>query len=1112
MRTTVALFAALTLSVSSALFGQTTNNQSISGTVQDASGAVVPNATVTVVSEGTNLTRSATSSDSGAYFISNVPMGFYDVSATAAGFKKYQVSHFEITVGQQASLNVTLDVGNVNESVTVQADAVHVDTSSGEVSNLITGTQASQIQLNGRNFPQLLQLLPGVSTTYNSGFSLFGGYGVNNSGQSINGSRTDTFSWYLDGADNKDNGGGGNNFVNINPDAIAEFRVLTSNYSAEYGGSAGAVINIAVKGGTTDFHGVAYEFFRNDAIQARAFNSLNIPELRFNNFGWNLGGPVWIPGLIKKNSNKLFFFVGEDFKRLRQGATNTWTVPTLAQRSGNFSALPQSQWPVDPLTRVPYAGGIVPSNLWNTNSTKLLNLYPRPNSGAAGFIFNTVAPLNTNQYLFKVDYNISNKNQISVHYFRDYYTSLQNLTQTILYNRNIPGTNSSVQWTFVPNASTVNVAQFTFTGNVIREKTGIAPNPIFLTDYTRAGQGLTYPTIYNASNAIPSLQVAGFTNLTSTPLNFDNFNRIFDWKDDFSKIMGNHNFKAGILIMRSRKNQDNVPAINGTFVFNTTSRPLGLTNTTGNAVADTLLGNFYSYTEASGTREGWYRFTQIEPYVQDNWKVNSRLTVNLGLRWAYMQPQYSALNNTTAFLPQFYNPAQAVKINPATGAIIANSGNIYNGLALGGDSFPQEAIDRIPATKDPAVQALFRGLPKGTANTDWNTWQPRIGFAYDLTGNQSTVVRGGYGMFYERVEGNYLFSAVNNPPFVQQSLIYYGNTTNPGGGALQNFPSTINNSHFLDMKVPRTMNWSMSVEHKFGSNTLLSVGYVGSSAANLAYQQDTNQLLPGTLQRNPGVNVNALRPYLGYADIMQYNTGANFIYNSMQVQLRKQFTQGGLINVAYTWSKARTDANGYNYQPQDSYNLRGDWGPASYNRNHIFVTSYVYPLPFWLHGQNFMQKALGGWQVSGVVTLQTGLPLNPVISSDTAGIGFSNASSTSYGGQRPNLVLLDAGAPAGAARTQVFNPLAFGTPAAGTFGNLGAYALWYPFYSNWDVSTSKAFPIGEKVQASLRAELYNFPNHFSYTTISPTVGAANFGQATAATDPRTLQLALKLNF
>jgi hypothetical protein len=406
---------------------------------------------------------------------------------------------------------------------------------------------------------------------------------------------------------------------------------------------------------------------------------------------------------------------------------------------------------------------------------------------------------------------------------------------------------------------------------------------------------------------------------------------------------------------------------------------------------------------------------------------------------------------------------------------------------------------------------LFRGFPKGTANTYWGTWQPRIGFAYDLTGNQSTVLRGGYGMFYERVEGNYLFSAVNNPPFVQQSLIYYGNVANPGGGALQSFPSNINNSHFLDMKVPRTMNWSLGIQHKFGRDTLLSLSYVGSSAANLSYQQDTNQLLPGTLQRNPGVNVNALRPYLGYADIFQYNTGANFIYNSMQVQLRKQFTQGGLVNIAYTWSKARTDANSYNYQPQDSYNLRGDWGPASYNRNHVFVASYVYPLPFWLHGSNWVQKALGGWQVSGVTTIQTGLPFNVVTSSDTAGIGFSNAASTSYGGQRPNLVGNALSGP-GAARTQYLNPLAFAVPAAGNFGNLGAFAIYQPLYANWDVSTQKAFPIGERVSASLRAELYNFPNHFSYTTISPTFGAANFGQATAATDPRTLQLALKLSF
>lgn len=1080
---------------------QLTTNQEISGQVTDSSGAVVPKALVTVSNTATGFTRTATTNESGNYVIANLPIGSYDVSVEASGFKKYALKGVEVVVDAKLAVNPRLEVGALTDSVTVEADAAQVETATGEVGRLVTGEQASQLQLNGRNFPELLALVPGVSTTYSSGFGLFGGYGVSNSSQSANGGRTDTFTWNLDGVDNKDNGGGGNNFININPDALQEFKMLTTNYSAEYGYSSGAVINLAIKSGTKQFHGLAYEYLRNNDIQARAFNALTIPELRYNNFGWNLGGPIFWPGKFNRTRDKLFFFIGQDFKRLRQGATNTWTVPTATNLGGNFSSLAASKWPVDPATGAVFPGGIIPASDFSKNSLRLLQNYPASNFNGAGgnYVFNTVAPLNTNEYIYKVDYNISSKNQLNVHYVRDMYTSQQDQTQLIEYNRDIPGTNSAVQWTTVPNATTVNVAQFSFSGNVILEKIGIVPNPLFITDFTRAGEGFTAPSIFSASPDIPSISVAGYTSLTATPLNFNNFNRIFDWKDDFSKILGNHTLKVGILAMRSRKNQDNVPAINGTFSFATSRTP-----TTGNALADALLGDFYSYTEAGSFRQGWYRFTQVEPYVQDDWKVSSRLTLNLGLRWAYMQPQYSALNNTSAFLPQYFSVSQEPTINPSTGAII-NPGNPYNGLVLGGGGFPNTAQGRVPQAGDSAVQALFHNLPKGTANTDWNTWAPRLGFAYDLTGHQSTVLRGGFGAFYERVEGNYIFSAVNNPPFIQQEVIYNGNVENPTGGTAQNFPNTINNSHYLDMKDPRTLNWSLGIQQKLTRDAMLDVAYVGSSAANLSYQDDINQLLPGTLTSHPGINVNALRPYPGYADIYEYNTGANFIYNSLQVQLRENLHAGGLVNVAYTWSKARTDANSYNYQPMNSYNLRGDWGPSSYNRNQVLVISYVYPLPFWRTANEWYKKALGGWQVSGITMIQSGLPLNVTLASDVAGAGA--------GTERPNVI----GNPlAGVSGTQYLNPAAFAVPAAGTYGNLGAYAIFGPHMNNWDVSLQKAFPLKENINLTFRAEFYDFPNHLSYFGVNTGSFSAtppsSFGQVSSATDPRTMQFALRFAF
>ncbi len=1104
------VFSSCAFFVAAALLcAQSNLNQQISGTVTDASGSALPNTTVTILNQDTGLTRSTKSNATGHYVFPDLPTGKYRVTGQLPGFSKEAVDNNPLNSNVSIEVNLKLQIGVVTDTVTIQANAVVLDTTSGELGFTVTGEEASELQLNGRNFPELLALLPGVSTTYTDGFSLFGGFGVNNSGQSINGGRTDSTTWNLDGADNKDNGGGGNNFININPDAIGEVRVLTSNFSAKSGTSSGAVVNLSIRSGTKAFHGKVYEYWRNDHLQASSFNSGGIgkPKLRWNNFGGNIGGPIAFPRIgFNRNKDKLFFFLGEDRKILRTGATTTWTVPTEAQKAGNFGTAVIR----DPLTQMPFPDNILPASLINPNMRKLIDIYKPGNQGPSTFSFNVTTPTEVHQEVLKLDYNYNENNQISFHWVHDQYRVLNNTAQLLQNFRLIPGQSTSIQWNHVFAPTLINVLQFSYSGNVIIQQTEQVPNPVFLSSFTREGLGISLPTIYHSSDVIPQIAISNLTTLTVTPLVFNNYNRIFNIKEGLTKISGNHTIEMGALFMRSRKNQDNPPAINGQFSFTNARQP-----TSGQALADALMGNFQSYTESPSVREGWYRFTQVEPYIQDDWKVTRRLTVNFGLRWSYMQPQYSALNNTVQFLPQYYDRSRAAVISPVNGTVIS-APNPYNGLVIPGNGFPDSAKGRIQQYDDPAVMALFHNLPLGGAYTRWNNFAPRLGFAFDLTGKQRTVLRGGYGIAYERIQGNFIFSGINNKPFNATASVLNGNVENPtNGGSAAVTVSSIVNSHYLDMKVPRTMSYSLGVQQVLAQGMKLTVTYVGTTAANLSYIQDINQLPLGYGKSHyvPGstttlANTNSLRPYPGFGNIQEYTTGGNFVYNSLQAQFQKQFRKAGSFNTSFTWSKGRTDAPSYNYQPRDSYDLRADWGASNYNRKFILVPSWVYPIPFWRGGGTWYKQALGGWQVNGVGQFQTGLPVNPTISADQAGTGSGN--------QRPDLI----GDPYSGGTIggfQILNKSAFGVPALSTFGNLGVYNIYLPNWVNLNASLVKSFfTRGEKLRWDLRFEGYNVANHLVTTAIN--VGGftgpnqANWGQKTGTTPPRAMQFSVRLNY
>lgn len=1061
--------------------GQAVNSQSISGIVTDPSGASVPGAEVTITNDATKISRSAKTNDDGNFVILNVPVGSYTISTSMTGFKKSVISGVNVDVGGTPSVPVALAIGGIGESVEVKADSVMIQTTTAEIGGVVTSQEATQIQLNGRNYVQLLTLQPGVSQTVASGFAIFGTYGVNGNSQSVNGIRTDSANFFIDGVDNKDNGGGGNNFVNISPDSLQQFRNAASSYDASYGGTSGATVSVAIKSGGHDYHGNVYEYFRNSAIQAYPYRPIGAiarkAPLRYNDFGWTFGGPIFIPGHFNADRTKLFFFAGQEFKRLRASTVATAAVVTPTQLATALAG---------PTT----ATGRALASTLLTDPSGQLTYFSLGNN-------------NQSEYLVKVDYNINEKNQINGHFVHDNVLNVGNPTNYVIYDRTIPGLTASLQWTHTFNSKMVNTAVGSYSGNIINEGGNIRANPQFGNKpILRSAYGLNYTTLYNASAIIPQISITGFGNPGVTPRQFDNSQRIYAMKDDLSIVLGNHSLKTGGYFWRARKNQTAPPALNGQFTFPN--------------LASLVQGNFSAYTEGSSIPTVQARFPQLETYIQDDWTLTRRLTVNAGLRWQYMPPISSWANNFSFFDPSLYDPTKAATLNPTTGLITNNTAAPYNGLVLPGSGFSDKAKQVVAPSvyNNPAVLALFRGKPGGIVRTVYNTFAPRIGFAYDLTGKGETVLHGGYGMSYERVQGNYLYNAVSQIPFVAvASLASAGNADNLGSvGVNSAAPQNVSNSADPNLQPPRIHNYSVGIQHRLFSNTSMELNYVGSRSTNLTYRKNLNQGAAGTMQANPGVAANALRPYKGYGEIYQYTNGAHSNYNSLQFRLQQRFRKGGLATVSYTWSQALTQGSSFDYQPQDSTNLAAEYGPASYNQPKIFVASYVFPLPFWQHESTWYKAALGGWQISGLTRIANGLPINIILPSagPTAASGPGNLVGTSSVAQRPNLVL---GAnPYLRQGKQYLTAAAFSTPTPGTYGNLQYDGIRGPLYNNWDAALQKNIPIHEQIRAEFRAEMFNVPNHLSPFTVANQLGSSNFGQVTGTTDPRTMEFVLRVNF